>query len=149
MQTSTTYDSFMYLSLPVPHGKKAVVLQELIDEFVKTEVLSGADAWNCPRCKVPRKASKSLSIARLPPVLLVHLKRFSTKDGHFWDKSETPVVFPVRNLDMTHYLPPAPVGRGGNVVGPGDDPMSQNGPFRFDLFAVSNHMGSLSNGHCE
>jgi ubiquitin carboxyl-terminal hydrolase 8 len=44
-QTSTTYDTFMYMSLPVPAGRKAVVVQELIDEFVKAEVLEGEDAW--------------------------------------------------------------------------------------------------------
>lgn len=44
-QTSTTYDTFMYMSLPVPAGKKAVVLQELIDEFVKAEIMEKEDAW--------------------------------------------------------------------------------------------------------
>jgi ubiquitin carboxyl-terminal hydrolase 8 len=45
LQTSTTYDPFMYMSLPVPTGKKAVVVQELIDEFVKAEVMEKEDAW--------------------------------------------------------------------------------------------------------
>lgn len=27
--------------------------------------------------------------------------------------------------------------------------MATTGPYHFDLFAVSNHMGNLSNGHCE
>lgn len=44
-QTSTTYDAFMYLSLPVPQGKQKVVLQELIDNFVQTEVMEKDDAW--------------------------------------------------------------------------------------------------------
>ena len=35
----------MYLSLPVPSGKHRVVVQELIDEFVKTELMEGPDAW--------------------------------------------------------------------------------------------------------
>jgi ubiquitin carboxyl-terminal hydrolase 8 len=35
----------MYMSLPVPAGKKAVVVQELIDEFVKSEVMEKEDAW--------------------------------------------------------------------------------------------------------
>ena len=44
---------------------------------------------NCPKCKKARTASKSLTLSRLPPVLLIHLKRFSTKNGVFWDKAET------------------------------------------------------------
>ncbi|GHJ88910.1 hypothetical protein NliqN6_5312 [Naganishia liquefaciens] len=146
-KTSTTYDAFMYLSLPVPQGKQKVVLQELIDSFVQTEVMEKDDAWNCPRCKVPRKATKSLSIARLPPVLLIHLKRFTTTNGVFWDKSETPVIFPTRHLDLTRYIPPSPAQlEGKNPSGPAD-PTSTTGPFLYDLFAISNHMGSLSNGH--
>jgi hypothetical protein len=35
----------MYMSLPVPAGKKAVVVQELIDEFVRAEIMEGTDAW--------------------------------------------------------------------------------------------------------
>lgn len=44
-QTSTTYDAFMYMSLPVPSGKTKVVIQELIDEFVKAEVMEKENAW--------------------------------------------------------------------------------------------------------
>lgn len=158
----------MYLSLPVPQGKQKVVLYELIDNFVQTEVMENDDAWyvpsslqvrltglmgrcyrNCPRCKVPRKATKSLSIARLPPVLLIHLKRFTTTNGVFWDKSETPVIFPVKHLDLTRYIPPSPAQiEGKNPSGPAS-PTSTTGPFLYDLFAISNHMGSLSNGHCK
>lgn len=35
----------MYLSLPVPQGKQKVVLYELIDNFVQTEVMENDDAW--------------------------------------------------------------------------------------------------------
>jgi len=135
----------MYLSLPVPAGRTKVVVQELIDEFVKPELLDKEDAWNCPRCKVPRRAAKSLTISRLPPVLLIQLKRFTTQNGVFWDKSETPVIFPVKGLDLTRYVPHRqPTGREDL-----DDPRTQVGPFKYDLYGVSNHMGTLSSGHCE
>lgn len=107
----------------------------------------------CPRCKTNRRASKTLTIARLPPVLLIQLKRFTTRDGLFWDKSETPVIFPIRGLDLTRYLP-GPAGSSvgsGRQVGPDGtfDPRTQVGPFKYDLYGVSNHMGTLSSGHCE
>lgn len=35
----------MYMSLPVPSGKTKVVIQELIDEFVKAEVMEKENAW--------------------------------------------------------------------------------------------------------
>ncbi|WVQ70525.1 hypothetical protein IAR50_000044 [Cryptococcus sp. DSM 104548] len=149
-KTSTTYDAFMYMSLPVPSGKTKVVVQELIDEFVKHEIMDKDDAWYCPRCKTRRRATKTLSISRLPPVLLIQLKRFTTRDGRHWDKSETPVIFPVRGLDLSRYLP----ARQRDAAGPAgageldlNDPRTQVGPFKYDLYAVSNHMGTLSSGH--
>nr|XP_019051247.1 hypothetical protein I302_01696 [Kwoniella bestiolae CBS 10118]OCF30177.1 hypothetical protein I302_01696 [Kwoniella bestiolae CBS 10118] len=142
-KTSTTYDAFMYMSLPVPAGKSKVVIQELIDEFVKAEVMEKEDAWNCPRCKVPRRASKTLTISRLPPVLLIQLKRFTTQNGVFWDKSETPVIFPVKSLDLTRYVPRRQQTGREDL----EDPRCQVGPFKYDLYGVSNHMGTLSSGH--
>lgn len=46
-QTSTTYNSFMYLSLPMPslRGPSKTSLQSCLDAFVKEEVLAGSEAW--------------------------------------------------------------------------------------------------------
>ncbi|KAG8900283.1 ubiquitin-specific protease doa4 [Tulasnella sp. 403] len=106
-KTSTTYNSFMYLSLPIPtrRGVSRVSLYECLDAFVKPEVMEKSDAWNCPHCKALRKATKQLSLSRMPPVLLIHLKRFSFK-GPFTDKLETMVDFPIQDLDLTNYMPP-------------------------------------------
>ncbi|KAH8110726.1 cysteine proteinase [Phellopilus nigrolimitatus] len=151
-KTSTTYNPFMYLTLPIPNlrGSK-VTLQQCLDAFVQEEVMEKADAWQCPNCKTLRKATKRLSISRLPPVLLIHLKRFMTK-GHFTDKLETFVDFPLKGLDMTNYMPPPlPPGidRKSNTPISLDDPRSQIPPYRYDLYAVTNHFGTLSSGHCK
>lgn len=47
MKTSTTYNAFMYLSLPIPTGRgmNKVTLQQCLDAFVKEEVMEKADAW--------------------------------------------------------------------------------------------------------
>jgi ubiquitin carboxyl-terminal hydrolase 8 len=118
------------------------------ESLLSTPFVSRTDTFshrNCPRCKVPRRATKTLTIARLPPVLLIQLKRFTTQNGLFWDKSETPVIFPVKGLDLTRYIP----YRQATGLEDVDDPRTQIGPFKYDLYGVSNHMGSLSNGHCE
>lgn len=169
IQTSTTYNSFMYLSLPMPcvKGPSKTSLQSCLDAFVKEEVLSGTEAWygvalfygivlmsftrHCPHCKTLRNATKQLSLSRLPPILLIHLKRFSHK-GVFTDKIETVVDFPLKGLDLTNYMPPAlPPGMhngSANGIG-GDDPRVQTPPYKYDLYGVTNHFGNLSNGHCE
>ena len=104
---------------------------------------------NCPHCKTLRKATKRLSLSRLPPVLLIHLKRFSAK-GPFTDKIETFVEFPLKGLDLTNYMPsPLPPGASGVPQLSTDDPRCQLPPYRYDLYAVTNHFGTLSTGHCE
>jgi ubiquitin carboxyl-terminal hydrolase 8 len=93
-------------------------------------------------------------LSRLPPVLLIHLKRFQAK-GPFTDKIETFVDFPLKGLDLTNYMPPPlPPGVDKSYVNAGnplslDDPRSQIPPYRYDLYGVTNHYGSLSSGHCE
>jgi len=106
-----------------------------------------ADAWHCPSCKKPRKATKKLSISRLPKLLLIHLKRFSFR-GPFTDKIETPVDFPKQGLDLTNYMPP-PLPP--NMVKDKNTPisLSQQPPYIYDLYAVTHHFGSLNTGHCE
>ncbi|EPQ56117.1 hypothetical protein GLOTRDRAFT_137950 [Gloeophyllum trabeum ATCC 11539] len=153
-KTSTTYNTFMSLSLPIPTGRSAskVTLMQCLDAFVKEEVMENSDAWNCPNCKTLRRATKRLSLSRLPPVLIIHLKRFSFK-GPFTDKIESFVDFPLRNLDLTNYMPPPlPPGVDKSQMDGGqhlsrDDPRVQLPPYKYDLYGVTNHFGSLSSGH--
>lgn len=109
-QTSTTYNTFMPLSVPIPshRGLHRVTLMSCLEAFVRDEILDKDDAWyvkashglrnqisrltpalyparHCPRCKKNRKATKKLSLSKLPPILVIHLKRFSFH-GPFSDK---------------------------------------------------------------
>ncbi|KAJ3889962.1 ubiquitin carboxyl-terminal hydrolase 4 [Lentinula edodes] len=154
-KTSTTYNAFSILSLPVPARSGKIPLQNCLKAFFNVEVMEGDDAWDCPRCKTKRPATKTLSLARLPPVLVIHLKRFEV-NGRFSDKIDTFVDFPVKGLDLTELMPPPlPVGadqsllNGGMVNGvmPRDDPRIQVGPYKYELYGVTNHYGNLSSGH--
>ncbi|KAL0574304.1 ubiquitin-specific protease doa4 [Marasmius crinis-equi] len=148
-KTSTTYNTFSILSVPVPHGRSGKVpLHRCLDAFFNTEVMEKDDAWDCPRCKTKQRASKQLSLARLPPILVIHIKRFEA-NGRFSDKIDTFVDFPVKSLDLTSYMPPPlPVGadRGQMHESP-DDPRTQLPPYKYDLYGVTNHVGNLSSGH--
>lgn len=101
-----------------------------------------------------RKATKHLTLARLPPILLIHLKRF-TSNGPWTDKIDTFVDFPLRSLDLTNYMPPPlPPGvdrgqRNGEQLMSPEDPRTQLPPYKYDLYGVTNHYGSLSSGHCK
>lgn len=97
----------MPLSVPIPshRGLHRVTLMSCLEAFVRDEILDKDDAWcvtfcapavsqsvlteivhrHCPRCKKNRKATKKLSLSKLPPILVIHLKRFSFH-GPFSDK---------------------------------------------------------------
>ncbi|KAI8604102.1 hypothetical protein EDD21DRAFT_301285 [Dissophora ornata] len=131
-KTSTTYNAFMYLTLPIKaktSGRQPQTLSSCLNSFVEPEVMEGDNAWNCPHCKKPRKATKQLTISRVPDVLLIHLKRFSS-DGPFKNKIKAMVQYPIQDLDLTKYLPK------------GTEPAAI-----YDLYAVSNHSGEVSSGH--
>ncbi|ESK87571.1 ubiquitin-specific protease [Moniliophthora roreri MCA 2997] len=152
-KTSTTYNTFSILSVPIPSGRSGKMpLQRCLDAFFNTEVMEKDDAWDCPQCKQKQRASKQLSLARLPPILVIHLKRFEA-NGRFSDKIDTFVDFPLKSLDFTSYMPPPlPAGadhgrlNGGVPMSP-DDPRSQMPPYKYDLYGVTNHTGNLSSGH--
>jgi ubiquitin carboxyl-terminal hydrolase 4/11/15 len=109
--------------------KNGISLGECFTESSKTEVLSEDNAWYCNRCKVQRRAAKTLEIWTAPDILIIHLKRFS---GHrtFRDKIEELVDFPVEGLDLS-----------GKVGFPEDKDLT------YDLFGVDNHYGGLGGGH--
>jgi ubiquitin carboxyl-terminal hydrolase 8 len=165
----------MHLSLPVPDARQVsrVSLQRCLDSFVQQEVMEKSDAWyarlpliqsilslisrNCPNCKTLRKATKVLTLCRLPPILLIHLKRFSFK-GPFTEKIETLVDFPLNSLDLTGYMPaPLPPGLDKSSKGmygtsaplSPEDSRRQTPPYKYDLFGITNHYGTLSSGHCK
>lgn len=110
--------------------KRGISLDDCLDEFGKSEVLSENDAWYCPRCKEHRRASKKFELWKVPDILVIHLKRFSASRG-FRDKLDVLVDFPIEGLDLTKRV--ALPDEGKEMI--------------YDLIAVDNHYGSLGGGH--
>ncbi|XP_040269971.1 ubiquitin carboxyl-terminal hydrolase 8 [Bufo bufo] len=123
---SRTFEAFMYLSLPLPSSKCS--LQDCLKSFSKEEKLTDNNRFFCSNCKTRRDSTKKIEIWKLPPVLLVHLKRFSY-EGRWKQKLQTHVDFPLEHLDLSQY-----------VIGPRTFK-------KYSLFGVSNHYGGLDGGH--
>uniref|UniRef100_A0A6A7FSR5 ubiquitinyl hydrolase 1 n=2 Tax=Hirondellea gigas TaxID=1518452 RepID=A0A6A7FSR5_9CRUS len=117
-------------SLYSPH--QVTTLQSCMDLFTQPENLYEGDSWRCPRCKKPVEATKQMSLWKLPPVLIVQLKRFSFKYVLYSDKIDKFVQYPIRGFDVSPYISP----------GGGDGRSTQ-----YDLYGVVNHMGRLLGGH--
>lgn len=78
---SASFDPVMDVSVPLvkPSGRKVEQLNTLkkcLDEYVAEELLQKMEQVYCSKCKAHKDHTKSLSFARLPKILVVHLKRF-------------------------------------------------------------------------
>ncbi|KAG8440543.1 hypothetical protein GDO86_006330 [Hymenochirus boettgeri] len=124
---SRTFEAFMNLSLSLPSTSKCS-LQDCLKSFSKEEKLTDNNRFYCSNCKTRRDSLKKMEIWKLPPILLVHLKRFSF-DGRWKQKLQTHVDFPLECLDLAPY-----------VIGP-------KSLRKYNLFGVSNHYGCLDGGH--
>ena len=100
--------------------EEATTLDKCISLFTNTEKLGPEDPWYCSKCKEHQQATKKFDLWRLPPVLVVHLKRFSYRNRYAGEKLETFVDYPVTDLDLSNF-----------VKGPTDVPPIYN------LYAVS------------
>uniref|UniRef100_A0A665V5J1 Ubiquitin carboxyl-terminal hydrolase n=1 Tax=Echeneis naucrates TaxID=173247 RepID=A0A665V5J1_ECHNA len=125
---SRTFETFMYLSLPLASTSKCS-LQDCLRLFSKEERLTDNNKVFCRHCKAHRDSTKKLEIWKVPPILLVHLKRFSY-EGRWKQKLQTSVDFPLDSLDLYQY-----------VIGP------KQHLKRYSLYGVSNHYGGLDGGH--
>lgn len=124
---SVTLDPFWDLSLPLPSKTSQVHLGDCINIFMTEEVLEGDNEPTCPRCRKKRKCTKSLSLEKLPSILVLHLNRF-TLQGQSCSKLNTTVDFPMTELDVSPYS-------------------ASQALSKYDLYGVANHSGTLVSGH--
>lgn len=130
---SATYECFSNLSLELPSSANMCTLNTCMDMYFNGERIHG---WICPTCKQPRDAIKKLDISKLPPILVVHFKRFYADPdgmGHSYKKKLNYVTFPLENLDMTPYV--------------AKSELRSMSPKTYQLYGVSNHYGSMESGH--
>ncbi|XP_038238001.1 ubiquitin carboxyl-terminal hydrolase 11 isoform X1 [Dermochelys coriacea] len=113
--------------------RQRVKLRECVELFTTVETLEEENPWYCPTCKRHQLATKKLDLWALPEVLIIHLKRFSyTRLAR--EKLDTLVEFPIRDLNFSDF-----------IIKPRADVAPA--PHKYDLIAVSNHYGSLRDGH--
>ncbi|CAJ0955634.1 unnamed protein product, partial [Mesorhabditis belari] len=112
-------------------------LEDMISMFSETERLKPEESWYCSRCKDHVEATKKLELYRLPPILIIQLKRFvytvsTYASSHRRSKDDRRVEYPLTALDLAPYL------ADGAEVG-------QN--TTYDLCGVVCHSGSSYFGH--
>lgn len=106
--------------------QESVDISECFNLFSRREQLDQENTVYCSNCKEHKQGFKKMDIFRLPKILIIHLKRFKQKN-HFSSKNNKLIEFPIEGLDMSLY--------------------SHACEGIYDLYAVSNHYGSLEGGH--
>jgi len=126
--TSVTFEPFMFLSVPIPAGRPDS-LRECLAEFTKSERLGGSECWTCPHCLEPVEALKKLELWKVPPVLIIHLKRFYC-EREAMGKLNKSISYPLSNLMLDQFTGKPQIRLPG-----------------YNLIAKINHIGSITSGH--
>ena len=124
---SVTYREFTNLTLPLPETMGRVNLRDCFEELLREERI---DEFTCEQCKRAGPHSKKIDIVKLPPLLVLHLSRFY-QDGNYTRKKQNSVHFDLAGVNMGKF-----------ALDNFDNKFSN-----FNLYAVSNHFGSLEGGH--
>ncbi|WWC67264.1 uncharacterized protein I206_101172 [Kwoniella pini CBS 10737] len=130
---SDTFDWFLDLSLDVnKKGPKSI--NNMMNGFTREDRLEGDNKYHCDNCKAKANATKSFKIQETPPILTLHLKRFSVEYSRMGrvraNKFNDHIEFP-EQLDVAAYMV---------------DPKAAGTKYR--LFGVTCHHGTeLRHGH--
>lgn len=132
-------ESFSFLPLPIPADdrnakssqNRAYKLHRCFRTFLEEENIGNNGQWFCEHCNQLTHARKKLFLRRLPPVLILQLKRFNY-DLQSYTKKHNLIEYDLDNLDINEYVVAS----------------DRDTSIRYSLIAVSNHWGSsLLSGH--
>lgn len=111
-------------------------LEDAIRGYLAEECLEGENAWRCEKCDRRVSARKKICIWKLPPVLVLHLKRFeldvraTERSGVACFKKITTPLSSGLTVNLTPFV--SSEVREEQV---------------YDVVCVSNHMGAFGSGH--
>ena len=113
-------------------NSNAASIYDCLNYFSMEETLSGNDKWYCSKCKDHVTAQKKMEVYKAPDYLIIHFKRFAVQRNVMFGtrKLNDFINFPVTGLDLNAYIKA--------------DSSQEN---IYDLYAVSNHFGTLGAGH--
>lgn len=92
----------------------------------------------CDNCG-NREQTSQTEVWRLPDILSIHLKRFCFRHG-MMKKIDSLVKFPIKDLNMSGLMLNSKKKAGFSVK-------NSESNYLYDLFAVVNHLGTISTGH--
>eukprot|EP00347_Sterkiella_histriomuscorum_P024260 403331751 len=116
-------------------GSQDTSIYECIEMFAEQENFLKQDGINCEKCNSHTEHFRQIQLSRMPPILIIHLKRFKMKYNER-TKINQFVKYPLLDLDLSKYVSIQEQYENG------DQP-----PPLYDLFGVVNHFGAINSGH--
>ncbi|TID28052.1 hypothetical protein CANINC_002733 [Pichia inconspicua] len=144
-KTSTTYIPYHMLSVPIPQKSSQITLTDCLDKFVSPELLKGENVWKCNGCSSSILTKKKLTITRLPRVLIIHLERFTMSRKYEYVKNNCKIQIP-STLNLNEYWPKVKDASELEQLKKFPD-RNQCGDWKYKLFGVVRHYGTLNSGH--
>ncbi|VVC40180.1 Hypothetical protein CINCED_3A020619 [Cinara cedri] len=122
-------------------------LTDSLEQYVKGELLEGADAYHCDKCNKKVVTVKRLCVKKLPPILAIQLKRFEYDFERvcaikFNDYFEFP-----RHLDMEPYTVSGLAKIEGEIIDCDYDESQDEIHTKYQLTGIVVHSGQASGGH--
>jgi ubiquitin carboxyl-terminal hydrolase 8 len=121
IEHSESFDPFTILTLPLPFGKSKCTLTDCFTLLSANEIIQ---EWKGEKYELPRNVKKTLSIWKLPKIMIIHLKRFNNS----YMKNNCFVEIPL-TLDLKPHI------------------ISHTEKTKYELYATANHIGTLNYGH--
>lgn len=119
-------EHYFIVDLPIPVNLPNITIYDCFDLFGDEENMVGENQWFNDKTGKKEDAVKSTKFYNFPKILVITLKRFN---NHF-KRINTPISCPLENLNLSKYI---------------------NGydahKYMYDLYGVSNHIGTPMGGH--
>lgn len=135
--TSTyTFSPFSWISVPV--GADNASLGDVMARWAGSNSL---DNYTCDHCGRATRATQSTSLARMPPLFCLGLRRFDVNAQGYLSKSYAAISWDFNDFDFSPYF-----------VDPSGGSMTTDrafrAPFRYECYAVICHAGKgIETGH--
>lgn len=117
-------EPYCFISLPLANECKDIY--DCFNIYCDYEFLKDDNAWYNDKTKMYQNVNKNIKFWSLPEILIIDLKRFNNN----LEKIDNLINVPLINLDLEKYV----IGYNSNS-------------YKYDLFGVCNHIGSIFGGH--
>lgn len=137
-------ESFTALNIDIRNHSN---LLDSLEQYVKGDLLEGANAYHCEKCNKKVDTVKRLCIKKLPPILAIQLKRFD----YDWErecaiKFNDYFEFP-REFDMEPYTVRGLAKIEGEIIEDDFNVDNESCCTKYKLTGIVVHSGQASGGH--